>query len=91
MYIHLGDDFVVPSKDVIFIMDYPSSKTSDIVSEFLEKQKEKVIQLSEGDAKSIVVTEKHIYFSPLSSSTLKKRAHIAFDIDSTRKISIMAP
>ncbi|MGD6818998.1 extracellular matrix regulator RemB [Metabacillus sp. 84] len=84
MYIHLGDDFVVPSKDVIFIMDYSSSKSSGIAAEFLEKQSEKVVQLSEGDAKSIVVTDRHIYYSPLASSTLKKRAHYAFDIDSNR-------
>ncbi|MTH54172.1 DUF370 domain-containing protein [Bacillus mangrovi] len=91
MYIHLGDDFVVPSKDVIMIMDTASSKTSDIVPEFLDKQKEKVVRLSEGEAKSIVVTEKHIYFSPLAAGTLKKRAHIAFDIDSIRKTNLMAP
>ncbi|MGM7723382.1 extracellular matrix regulator RemB [uncultured Metabacillus sp.] len=81
MYIHLGDNFVVPSKEVVMILDRQSSKASTIVAEFLEKQKDKMVQLANGEAKSIIITLDNIYFSPLSSSTLKKRAQIAFDID----------
>ncbi|KKI89491.1 hypothetical protein WQ54_24275 [Bacillus sp. SA1-12] len=81
MYIHLGDNFVVPSKEVVMILDRQSSKASAIVAEFLEKQKDKMVQLANGEAKSIIITLDKIYFSPLSSSTLKKRAQIAFDID----------
>ncbi|QGQ43889.1 extracellular matrix regulator RemB [Metabacillus sediminilitoris] len=81
MYIHLGDNFVVPSKEVVMILDRHSSKSSSIVSEFLTKQADKIVRLTKSDAKSVVVTMDKIYFSPLSSSTLKKRAHFAFDID----------
>ncbi|MFY4776223.1 extracellular matrix regulator RemB [Metabacillus sp. RGM 3146] len=82
MYIHLGDNFVVPSKDVVMILDYSTSKTSPIVMEYLEKQKTDMSELSRTDAKSIVVTVNKIYFSSLASGTLKKRAQTAFDIDS---------
>lgn len=74
MYIHLGDNYVVPSKEVVMIIDKQTSQASAIVAEFLNKQKEKIIQLTNGEAKSVIVTTDKIYFSPLSSSTLKKRA-----------------
>ncbi|MED4453878.1 extracellular matrix regulator RemB [Metabacillus fastidiosus] len=81
MYIHLGDNFVVPSKEVVMILDRQSSEESVIVSEFLDMQKKAIVQLTTGVVKSIVVTTEKIYFSPLASNTLKKRAKLAFDID----------
>ncbi|PMC35551.1 DUF370 domain-containing protein [Bacillus sp. UMB0899] len=81
MYIHLGDNHVVPSKEVVMILDRQSSQDSAIVHEFFKKQQDKIVQLASNDAKSIIITLDKIYFSPLSSSTLKKRAHVAFDID----------
>lgn len=81
MYIHLGDNFVVPSKEVVMILDRQSSEDSAIVSEFLDKQKKRIVQLTNSVAKSVVVTTEKIYFSPLASNTLKKRAQLAFDID----------
>jgi hypothetical protein len=80
MYIHLGDNFVVPSKEVVMILDRQSSLDSSIVAEFLKKQEGKIVQLTNGEAKSVIVTMNKIYFSPLSSSTLKKRAQFTFDI-----------
>ncbi|MGM0877101.1 MAG: extracellular matrix regulator RemB [Bacillota bacterium] len=80
MYIHLGDNFVVPSKEVVMILDRQSSQASAIVKEFFEKQQGNIVQLVNGEAKSVIVTMDKIYFSPLSSSTLKKRAQIEFDI-----------
>lgn len=80
MYIHLGDNFVVPSKEVVMILDCQSSLDSPIANEFVEKQEDKIVQLTNGEAKSVIVTTSKIYFSPLSSSTLKKRAQFAFDI-----------
>lgn len=81
MYIHLGDNYVVPSKEVVMILDRQSSQDSSIVGEFFKKQQDKIVQLASSDAKSIIITLDKIYFSPLSSSTLKKRAQVAFDID----------
>ncbi|WP_226668577.1 extracellular matrix regulator RemB [Metabacillus litoralis] len=81
MYIHLGDNFVVPSKEVVMILDRQSSLESPIVDEFFVKQQDKIVELASGEAKSIIVTFDKIYFSSLSSGTLKKRAEIALDID----------
>jgi len=81
LYIHLGDNFVVPSKEVVMILDRQSSLDSPIVDEFFTKQQDRIVELSNGDTKSIIVTNDKIYFSPLSSGTLKKRANIAIDIN----------
>lgn len=73
MYIHIGDDFVVPIRDIVAIFDY-KIKNSPIVEEFLNGQAETIISSAVGSPRSIVVTETNVYLSPLSSRTLKKRA-----------------
>ncbi|MBP2243141.1 hypothetical protein J2Z40_003729 [Cytobacillus eiseniae] len=74
MYIHVGEDILVRSKDIIAILDKASVNSSKYVEEFLECRKQSIINLSKGSFKSIVITSKEIYFSPLASGTLKKRS-----------------
>lgn len=81
MFIHLGENVIIHAQDVITIIDRKLIKSSSIVKEFLEFQSEKVVELANGDTKSVVVTKNNIYFSPLSSSTLKKRAHLSTQFD----------
>ncbi|WP_316572313.1 extracellular matrix regulator RemB [Neobacillus sp. YIM B06451] len=68
MYIHIGEDHMVRVKEIIAIID----KSSALDSRFAESGK--AINLSKGPFKSVVVTEKDIYLSPLASTTLKKRS-----------------
>ncbi len=81
MFIHLGDNVMVRSSDVITILDRQLLKSSSIVNEFLDVQKDKVVELSNGNTKSVVVTVDKVYFSPLSSSTLKKRSQHVSDFE----------
>lgn len=74
MYIHVGEDILVRSKDIVAIIDKQSVRSSKMVEEFLERKKHSVINLSKGSYKSVVITTKEIYFSPLASGTLKKRS-----------------
>lgn len=74
MYIHLGEDVLVRSKDIVAIIDKESAGSSKYAEEFLERQDHSVINLSKGSYKSVVVTTEKIYFSPLASGTLKKRS-----------------
>ncbi|NPC94897.1 DUF370 domain-containing protein [Bacillus sp. WMMC1349] len=74
MYIHLGDDFVVSTHEIVAIFDY-KTKASPIVEEFLTKQKGLILSTN-NTPKSIVVTVQSIYFSPLASGTLKKRTQV---------------
>lgn len=75
MFLHLGADTVIPLKNIIAIHDLKSSK-SHINNEFIKNMRndKKVVDISENNAKSFVITDKKIYLSAISSMTLKKRA-----------------
>lgn len=76
MFLHLGADIVIPLRDVIAITDFKPGKSS-INQEFLDKMQEdkQVIDVSEKNAKSFIITNKIVYLSAISSLTLKKRAN----------------
>lgn len=76
MFLHLGADMVVPLSDVIAITDLKSAK-SDINKDFLAKMQDekKIIDISDKNAKSFIITSKIVYLSAISSLTLKKRAN----------------
>ncbi|WP_058309202.1 extracellular matrix regulator RemB [Gracilibacillus massiliensis] len=76
MFIHIGDDHVIQSKDVIGIIDYSLVTSSTINEEMLEqlKAKEQVVVSDEELTKAVVITADQVYYSPLSVLTLKKRA-----------------
>ena len=80
MFLHLGADTVIPLRDVIVITDIKVAK-SGINDEFLKVMRaESMIEdVSEDNAKSFVVTEKKVYLSAISATTLKKRANFLFD------------
>lgn len=75
MFIHIGENMIVRSRDVVAILDRQLLDSSSIVNEFLKKRSHQLIELANGDTKSIIVTIDKIYYSPLSSNTLKKRAY----------------
>lgn len=74
MFLHLGQDAMVPLEDVVSIVNLAGVGTSD--NELLVKTATEqgfVIQLSE-DPISCIVTTSRIYLSPISVQTLQKRA-----------------
>lgn len=79
MFLHLGKDVLVEIKDVISIINIEKNK-SNITSEFLETAKDEgfIKKIGIDEAKSLVITEiknrSIIFLSPISSSTLYKRA-----------------
>lgn len=74
LYVHLGEDILIRSSEIIAILDKETVKTSKYIEELLEKKEEVIVELTKGSYKSIVVTEDRIYYSPLASGTLKKRS-----------------
>lgn len=76
MYIHLGGDEMVPIQDLIVIMNAGVMRKSSVNSTFLKTATEKgCVQLAgEESAKSYVVTTNRVIVSPISTSTLRKRA-----------------
>ncbi|MDP4171268.1 MAG: DUF370 domain-containing protein [Bacillota bacterium] len=74
MYIHLGEEMIIQARDIIAILDKDSVNNSPLVEEFLNRQDGMVKNSSNTLFKSIVVTMDKVYFSPLSSGTLKRRS-----------------
>ena len=86
MYLHLGSDVSVSLESVVAIMDLDNTSTSVITQEYLKKiSKENCVIDVKSDElpKSYVITFENgvqkVYISPISPSTLKKRAE-NFDI-----------
>lgn len=75
MFLHLGADTIIPLKEVISITEYKNSK-SEINKEFIDLMVEErmIKDVSDGNPKCFIVTEKIVYVSAISSTTLKKRA-----------------
>ena len=77
MLIHIGGDTVVSSEDVIAIFDV-GAKDKPATKSFLDHEQHagRVEVVDVGDVKSFVVTNRTVYFSPISSLTLRKRAYV---------------
>lgn len=78
MFLHLGDDNAVLKRDIVGIFDIKTIAAKS-TKEFMEIAKDEgfIIRICQPDKeKSIVITNKDIYISPISCNTLKKRAHI---------------
>lgn len=84
MYLHLGQDVVVRSRDIVGIFDIENTSVSKITKEYLTNQEKKhrvinvsselpksFIVCSEGEKEEKVVT---VYISQISCATLKKEA-----------------
>ncbi|MBP1971060.1 hypothetical protein J2Z83_003197 [Virgibacillus natechei] len=75
MFIHIGDDNVIQSSDVVAIVDYNLISSSSIMEEMMtESNKQKKVVGPMVEAKSVMITHEIIYYSTLSVATLKKRA-----------------
>lgn len=96
MFLHLGGNVVVPLDNIIAIIDVASiSKSKDSKAFFkLTEEEGFVLKISNEEPKSYVITEKIekknkgalkiiktiIYYSPISSVTLQKRASFIDEI-----------
>lgn len=77
MFLHLGGDVVVPKNEVIAILNIQLMKKNETNKEFMKISDEEGFTntISDKDsAKSVIITTKNIYLSPISSVTLKKRS-----------------
>lgn len=76
MFIHLGGDTLVNSKKIIAILNVESVLGANTSKEFLKTAQEEgfIANPDQKEYKSVIITDKDIYLSPISSITLKKRA-----------------
>ncbi|NMB00894.1 MAG: DUF370 domain-containing protein [Firmicutes bacterium] len=75
MFLHIGENIMVPLKEMISIIDL-TENPSGINSEFLKTAEEEgfVVQLGDKPV-SLVVCAQKVYLSPISAQTLFKRAN----------------
>ncbi len=90
VFLHIGGDVVVKSKDIIAIMDLETTTISKITKEFLKIAEEEgfIISISDDIPKAFIITEidkkSKMYLSPISSTTLYKRAKYIDDLSITK-------
>lgn len=82
MYLHLGQDVVIRTKEIIGVFDIEKTSVSKKTKEFLAKSKKhaEIITVSYEMPKSFIITKKDkkeiIYISQISAQTLLKRANL---------------
>jgi len=77
VFIHIGNDNVIRSQEIVAIIDYDLyTNASGMYQMIQEWKQQKKVSGPEKTAKSIMVTENHIFFSSLSVTTLRKRSGI---------------
>ncbi len=82
MYLHLGEETVINSKQVVGIFDMDTSTVNKATRDYLEKaeKENKIIYVNYELPKSFVVTDEKIYVSPLNTGTLLKRTRQEFKL-----------
>ncbi|MGE5590284.1 MAG: extracellular matrix regulator RemB [Bacillota bacterium] len=75
MFLHLGADEIVRLSGVVAILDIKVARAA-ATKEYLQltRSENRLHDVSDGDAKSFVITLDGVFLSPISSVTLKKRA-----------------
>ena len=76
MFIHLGEDTVIRIDEVVAIINYGLFLKEEGNKALIERAKmeNKLRDIGRQMTKSVVITDKYIYFSPFSPTTLKKRS-----------------
>ena len=80
MFIHLGEDVVIRTEEVIAIFNYGIFLEEELNQAFIKNmiENKKLLDVSGEQSKSVVITKKCIYYSQFSPTTLKKRSLKSF-------------
>jgi len=81
MYLHLGQSFMIPDRDILGIFDLDNASWAYKTREFLERaeQEGRAIWLTGDLPRSLILADSRwgepvVYLSPLSPATLAERA-----------------
>lgn len=85
MYLHLGQDTLLRTKDILGIFDLDTASLSRHTRDFLARAQRdsRVITVSDELPKSFIVTAQSpptVYISQISAATLKKRSGFLQDL-----------
>lgn len=74
MFIYIGNDLVIESKQIVAIFELDLVNHSKRLTSIVKKSAQNNCLLgSKDDAKSVIITDDYVYYSPLSTLTLKNR------------------
>ncbi len=79
MYLHIGKDVIIKSENIVAIFDIPSIEKKNSLENICKNLgiSDKIIDVSENNKKSLIITNKNNetkgYISNISSITLGKR------------------
>jgi len=77
LYIHLGGDVLIKKNNIVAIIDLENVTEGKINNNFLNniKNNKRINYISKnGKEKTLIITVKEYYLSPISSTTLFKRS-----------------
>lgn len=76
MYIHLGNNYVIPAREIVAIINIENSLSNDLEDIIDNARLDKIlVNISElGKEKTLLITDKKVYLSPISSITLYRRS-----------------
>ena len=99
MFLHLGGDVVIYTNDIIAILDIESTLKSKHTKDFLRTCEDEgfIIKVTDEQPRSFIITERIesqsykgkpirkiiVYYSPISATTLQKRANFTSTINKT--------
>ncbi len=77
MFLFLGGEVSVYSKDIIGIFDIEECSVSRTTADFLNscQKRSQIVNISEDMPKSFIVTTDKTYISNVSNNTIRKRAN----------------
>lgn len=77
LFIYIGNDHVIESKQIISILEFQLIHSSLKLKQLINKMEnnDRVFGI-QADAKSIIITDDSIYYSPFATLTLKKREEL---------------
>jgi hypothetical protein len=83
MFLHLGGDSSTKLTNIIAIINSENALGASANREFLKTAEEEgfIQGIDQNNVKSIIITDKKVYLSPISSHTLKKRANFVKELE----------
>ncbi len=76
MYVHLGNNYIISGEKIVAVLNYQKPVSADL-QEIVDiaRLENKLINISDnGKEKAVIVCDDKIFLSPISSTTLYKRA-----------------
>jgi len=81
MFLHIGGEMMVPLKEIVLIINLEYGGYEDATKEFLSlaSVEKKVFYVGNKErSRSVIITDDHILYTPISVDTLTKRSQSCY-------------